>query len=868
MQNLMRILFIIYCITVCVLSVSAQRKLSGKVTLEDGKPLAGAMVSIYDGKKHVAYGSSRQDGCYEITIPETYAKRQLTVNFRKLNYKEQTYALPVGTTSISTVMTSGSKTLSEVVVKAPPAIQKGDTLRFFMGQFATGTDLSLEEGLKRIPGITVSEDGGISYMGRNISQFYVEGLNLLGGRYNLATRNIPVDKVTGVEVLRHHQKNKVDKNDLTNDVALNIRLSEKAKVKPFGTYEVRAGVENEKNPLYGLGGTAMLFRKNLQMLTTLKLSNDGRLGADETKSHFSNLSWKSGAEQVLPLLSGSRPPFAAYRYMNERKDVLSVNTLQRLTEDNQLKINANYNYDRADYDYKIGSRYYMGETLYETQEQADFLQKAHKATMDVEFRSDKEKQLIENTFSLYGRFADAESNAVQNSETYQQMQEQDAFGVRNAFSLIRRVRKWKWQVKGDVQYVEAPKGDLNILMGKEPMAFQEVGSQMFRTEESFYTGYEILPGLTLAFPVIFALNTNSLQTQLERETATVRNELCGWDMKWSAVPGIHYQTADRSFRIGADFPLNLLWNDYENRVAGRQMKFNRNFVDASLSFQYIINAQSGLEGRSDWRHLYGDYFSLLGNPIQTDYRTQQIRSGTFGSSRVSQSSLIYEWQSPLSFWFFNAGISYAHSFSNTMKGQNLNGDDLSFTEQLMENTGNNIYLDSKLSKYLFEAKTHLTIGGHYQWSESQMFSGGNPTMIYSRAYGGYLEARANPIVPLDLSYRADGTYSKQDISEQKSHHTNITQYFHLTYSPIEAFNLRAGGEWRYTTLTDGNHKKTLLLDARLEYKIPLKKIRLRLEMNNLLNRQSYSYTVYDGLNTYSYDYRLRGREFLLSFIWM
>ena len=147
----------------------------------------------------------------------------------------------------------------EVVVKAPPVIQKGDTLRFFMGQFATGTDLSLEDGLKRIPGITVSEDRAVSYMGRNISQFYIEGLNLLGGRYNLATRNIPVDQVTGVEVLRHHQKNKVDKNELTNDVALNIRLSEKAKLKPFGTYELRAGVENEKNLCSFLSGLFFKF---------------------------------------------------------------------------------------------------------------------------------------------------------------------------------------------------------------------------------------------------------------------------------------------------------------------------------------------------------------------------------------------------------------------------------------------------------------------------------------------------------------------------------------------------------------------------------------------------------------------------------
>lgn len=869
MHNLiLRTFLFILFITIGAISIFAQRKLSGKITMEDGKPLAGAIINIYDGKKSIAFTTSKPNGDYEVTIPKTYSQRTLTVSFRKLNYKDRTYDLPVGVTSISTVMVPGSKALPEVVVKAPPVIQKGDTLRFFMGQFATGTDLSLEDGLKRIPGITVSEDGAVSYMGRNISQFYIEGLNLLGGRYNLATRNIPVDQVTGVEVLRHHQKNKVDKNELTNDVALNIRLSEKAKLKPFGTYELRAGVENEKNPLYGLGGTAMLFRKNFQMLTTLKLANDGRLGADETKSHFGKISWNSGAEQVLPLLSGSRPPFATYRYMDKRNEVFSINALQRLSEDNQLRINADYNHDRTDYDYQVGSQYYLGETLYQTQEQTNFLQKAHQATMDIDFRSDKEQQLIENTFSWYGRFADAESNAVLNSDTYRQKQEQDAFGVHNTFSLVRKVRNWKWQLKSDVHYAEAPGGNLNMLKGTERVALQEAGSRMFRTQESFYTGYEILPGLTLTLPLNFTWSTNSLQTQLERESKTFRNELCGWNMQWSVVPGIHYQTTDRSFRIGVDVPLNLLRNDYENRIADRQMKFNRSFADASLFFHYIINARSSFEGRSDWQHRYGDYFSLLGNPIQTDYRTQQIRSGTFGTSRVSQSSLIYEWQSPLSFWFFNTNISYTHSFNNTMDGQNLNGDDLSLTEKLMENTGDHIYVDSKLSKYLFEAKTHLTIGGHYQWSESQMLSAGNPTMIHERGYGGYIEARANPVVPLNLFYRADGTFSKQDISRQKSHHTDFTQFFHLTYSPIESFNMRAGGEWRYTTLIDGNHKKALLLDARLEYKIPKKKIRLRLEMNNLLNRQNYSYTVYDGLNTYSYDYRLRGREFLLSFIWM
>ena len=61
--------------------------------------------------------------------------------------------------------------------------------------------------------------------------------------------------------------------------------------------------------------------------------------------------------------------------------------------------------------------------------------------------------------------------------------------------------------------------------------------------------------------------------------------------------------------------------------------------------------------------------------------------------------------------------------------------------------------------------------------------------------------------------------------------------------------------------------KAMLLDARAEYKLR-RKIRLRLEMNNLLNKKNYCYTVYSGLNSYNYDYLLRGREFLISFICM
>ena len=94
----------------------------------------------------------------------------------------------------------------------------------------------------------VSQNGGISYMGKPISQFNIEGMDLLGGKYNLATRNIPADYVTNVEIVRNHHSRRVEKDVPSNEVSMNIKLSNKAKFKPFGQEEAGAGIAPHSAP--------------------------------------------------------------------------------------------------------------------------------------------------------------------------------------------------------------------------------------------------------------------------------------------------------------------------------------------------------------------------------------------------------------------------------------------------------------------------------------------------------------------------------------------------------------------------------------------------------------------------------------------
>jgi outer membrane receptor protein involved in Fe transport len=54
----------------------------------------------------------------------------------------------------------------------------------------------------------------------------------------------------------------------------------------------------------------------------------------------------------------------------------------------------------------------------------------------------------------------------------------------------------------------------------------------------------------------------------------------------------------------------------------------------------------------------------------------------------------------------------------------------------------------------------------------------------------------------------------------------------------------------------------VLFDCGLSYR--QKAFKYSLNLNNIFNQRQYTYTEYSTVNTYTYQYNLRGREFLLA----
>ncbi|MDE6335812.1 MAG: hypothetical protein K2L34_04500, partial [Muribaculaceae bacterium] len=69
--------------------------------------------------------------------------------------------------------------LKEVVVKSKKVYSQGDTINYNVSSFLSQTDQSIADVLKKMPGITVSDAGQVSYQGKPIKNLYIEGLDLM-----------------------------------------------------------------------------------------------------------------------------------------------------------------------------------------------------------------------------------------------------------------------------------------------------------------------------------------------------------------------------------------------------------------------------------------------------------------------------------------------------------------------------------------------------------------------------------------------------------------------------------------------------------------------------------------------------------------
>jgi hypothetical protein len=255
----------------------AQSTVMGTVTDSISNPIASANVFLKQKETQaiIAFAYTDQKGRY---VLQSDAIGELTLSFSGLGYatKDVEVILEEHTTMQKDMMLyATSYELDKVVIQSERAItEKKDTIVFNASSFKQGEETVVEDLLKKLPGVDVSETGTIKVDGKEVEKVMIEGDDFFKKGYKLLTKNLNVNAVDKVEVLRRYSNNKLLKGiEESEKVALNLKLDEDFKRAWFGTISPGYGVVSENR--YDVDATISSFGKKNKYFLLGSLNNIG-----------------------------------------------------------------------------------------------------------------------------------------------------------------------------------------------------------------------------------------------------------------------------------------------------------------------------------------------------------------------------------------------------------------------------------------------------------------------------------------------------------------------------------------------------------------------------------------------------------------
>ncbi|NVK53229.1 MAG: TonB-dependent receptor [Flavobacteriaceae bacterium] len=229
-------------------SQSVSFKITGTVKNEKEKtPLEAATIHLEKVKDSsvVTYTITNDKGNFSLEGKSFEKELRLYISF--IGYKSFTKKITVNnkTIDLKTIyLKLEDNVLDEVVIKsrAPITIKK-DTLEFNVKSFKTKKNASVEDLLKKLPGVEVDEEGKITINGKPVNKILVNGKPFFGNDPTIVTKNLTKDIIEKVQVTDTKTKSeaftgqKGDKNNKT----INLTIKKENNKGWFGRVAAGAG---------------------------------------------------------------------------------------------------------------------------------------------------------------------------------------------------------------------------------------------------------------------------------------------------------------------------------------------------------------------------------------------------------------------------------------------------------------------------------------------------------------------------------------------------------------------------------------------------------------------------------------------------
>lgn len=794
-----------------------------------------------------AYAISDKNGLLSVSVRASDCLEFSFLGYKTLKKKAASYA----SDKINLVeLTEENFTLREIAITAPPVSAESDTLIYNIASFARQGDSHLEDVLKKLPGIKVSDNGTVSYQGKAINKFYIEGKDLLGNSYNQATRNMPVDAVATVEILENHQPVKMlQGRQFTDKAALNIRLEKSHKLRPFGEIEGGIGCSPTiwDNRLF----LTQVLGKS-QLLITGKMNNTGTDISDETKEHIDVTdidAYEPAVPAVLsPFLNMETLP--QNRYLHNESYSSGANYIAGLSKDASLRMNILFYEDHSNYsnhyDYAYGGT--EGVNIHETNNKVQrrltalpilkYELNSRKAYISNELRCSFDRSSISNTLSSNG--TGIKENV--NSKPY---------CLQNYFTSSFSVGKQIVQARSLLRYFDR----------RETLADTADTTSFYNVCERYSTQSFVTKNM-LSTSFRFGKHRLDLETKMYYRN----NE---YDYKGSARQAklqLRFRP-NYTFLFGTDRTLSVaLPVEWMRLNLNASQTGERNRAKFSLSpgiyfkYRFTDKWKFVLSASMNTDNLTAGFYSPYS--LRTTYRSVYIPGHDlfFNYSRTISARLNY--RNLATMLFANASISY----TDEKRESHINYDHTDSLTTVSYIKGDNhqrlLMVDAAFDKSFVNAGLALKAGINYNKTSYLLSQSGILAQNKSNVFAANIDITYQTFKWLRASIGATGSmYWEHNYLYKSDALSTLTANTSVYLFPLKKMEIKFTCRTYTNEISKTQFVTCNLFDVLANYRIN-KIIETGASFTNLLNVKSYTITQNSGINTFNSSLPLRGREIL------
>ena len=867
-------LFILFAFAASSLKVIAQTTISGEVHNEKKQPVYNASVMLLRvaDSLPMAYTFPDEKGHYQLVTQSEEAKLLLAVY--GFNLKRQFKEVENKTQTVDFTVVEEALQLKEVIVKSEKIWGGNDTVNYVVAAFRDTTDIVIADVLKKMPGIEVKDDGKVEYKGKPISKFYIENMDMLQGRYNLATTSIAASDVASVQVMENHQEVRALQNiQFSDNVALNIKLKENAK----GTFALMAdlGAGWADSLQYEGGLTGMYFAKRNQFLGTLKANNSGINLVDNE-----NVTVTSLASMVKP----SAPGISGVRHTLNRSQGVTYNSLHKLKNEAELSYSLLFGGDRNRKLSESRTLYLLPDDTLSLVERMQSLETAKMLEGSINYNLNKDLDYLKISLIVSGHRNWGEG-LVDNGELIRQEENYQSLCAKANIHWIRKSRRDPEsgvEFNSNTSYGTLPYG-LQVAPGCFPevlnggedyaLTLQNTGFQSFKSENflRFLTSVvwkrlRIMPYFNFSME---EQRLNSSLTGQNEDGLTIQfagNQFSN-DIRWhkyQPASGAYFTYDRRRVNVTLMVPIQLRYLQLDDRIRTASDKQFKVLSQPSLSFRYDFNHNWKVSTKIATYNSTPSLRTLYSGYIMQNYRTLSHYDCPLADTYGANGSLTLSFKNIMKYVFGDFSVNYNRYRNEVMYSQNFEGNTMVINAVEQPSWGDylsvSLYAGKGFSwkRLNINAKCSYGLGRSPHLVQNQVATyynqGWNANLTASIAFTDYIFFNnKGSFSRMTSSLDGFNAGSQPIVSLIDNANLSVVLPFGLSLTPSVEF---------YHTRSEGRTDNFVLLDCSLGYTI--RKVKLSLDVNNILDTESFVYSYYSGIYGYYSAYSIRPRSVMLG----